>query len=78
MTERYLDANAVKRLLDGGQSVVLPQPGDLIAGKYRVQGLLGAGGVAYVLEAHHELLDKSVALKLLAPRRRSTARTSRA
>ncbi len=67
MTERYLDANAVKRLLDGGQSVVLPQPGDLIAGKYRVQGLLGAGGVAYVLEAHHELLDKSVALKLLAP-----------
>jgi len=67
MTERYLDANAVKRLLDGGQSIMLPQAGDLVAEKYRVVGLLGAGGVAHVFEAHHELLDKSVALKLIAP-----------
>jgi serine/threonine-protein kinase len=71
MTERYLDADAVKRLLDGAPSAVLPQPGDLIAEKYRIQGTLGAGGVAYVLEAHHELLDKSVALKVLAPEARA-------
>jgi eukaryotic-like serine/threonine-protein kinase len=71
MTERYLDANAVKRLLDGGgQSLVLPQEGDLVAEKYRILGVLGAGGVATVLEAHHELLDKSVALKVLAPEAR--------
>ncbi len=68
MTERYLDADAVKRLLDGAPpAAVLPQPGDLIAEKYRILGTLGAGGVAYVLEAHHELLDKAVALKVLAP-----------
>ncbi len=74
MTERYLDANAVKRLLDGGgQSLVLPQEGDLIAEKYRILGVLGAGGVATVLEAHHELLDKSVALKVLAPEARHSA-----
>ena len=68
MTERYLDADAVKRLLDGAPpAAVLPQPGDLIAEKYRILGTLGAGGVAYVLEAHHELLDKTVALKVLSP-----------
>ena len=68
MTERYLDADAVKRLLDGAPpAAVLPQPGDVIAEKYKILGTLGAGGVAYVLEAHHELLDKTVALKVLAP-----------
>ena len=74
MTERYLDADAVKRLLDGGPEVAgLPQPGDVIAEKYRILGTIGAGGVAYVLEAHHELLDKTVALKVLAPGHESLA-----
>ncbi len=67
MTERYLDAGTVRRLLGDVPSVSLPKAGDLIAGKYRIQGTLGAGGAAYVLEAHHELLKKTVALKLLAP-----------
>jgi len=74
MTERYLDADAVKRLLDGGPEVTgLPQPGEVLAEKYRILGTIGAGGVAYVLEAHHELLDKTVALKVLAPGHESLA-----
>ncbi|HVH44433.1 MAG TPA: serine/threonine-protein kinase [Labilithrix sp.] len=39
--------------------------GDLLAGKYRVQRLLGEGGMGIVVEAHHELLDQRVAVKLL-------------
>ncbi len=66
MTEKYLDADSVRRLL-GDAAAGLPQTGDVVAGKYRIQGTIGAGGVAEVLEAHHELLDKVVALKLLAP-----------
>ena len=67
MTERYLDEGAVRRLLEGGPTISLPQPGDVVAEKYEILGLLGTGGAAYVLEAHHALLDKPVALKVLAP-----------
>jgi len=67
MAEQYLDAGTVRRLLGDVPSVSLPKAGDLVAGKYRILGTLGAGGVACVLEAHHTLLDKTVALKLLAP-----------
>ena len=62
--ERYLDAETVKRLL-GGESAI-PKAGDLVAGKYRILGAIGEGGVGTILEAHHELLDKDVALKLIA------------
>lgn len=39
--------------------------GDLLAGKYRVQRILGEGGMGVVVAAHHELLDQQVAVKLL-------------
>lgn len=39
--------------------------GDLLAGKYRVQRILGEGGMGVVVAAHHELLDQHVAVKLL-------------
>src|SRR5580704_17013060 len=45
----------------------LPTVGDLLAGKYRVEGILGQGGMGVVLSARHELLGQSVALKLLLP-----------
>lgn len=67
MAEQYLDAGTVRRLLGHVPSVSLPKAGDLVAGKYRILGTLGAGGAALVLEAHHTLLDKTVALKLLTP-----------
>jgi serine/threonine-protein kinase len=42
-----------------------PRPGDLIAGRYRIVGALGAGSTGAVYEAVHEGLGKPVALKLL-------------
>ncbi|MDB4974805.1 MAG: Serine/threonine protein kinase PrkC, regulator of stationary phase [Myxococcaceae bacterium] len=45
----------------------LPALGSAIAGKYRLYDLLGQGGMGSVYRAHHELMDKAVALKLLRP-----------
>jgi Protein kinase domain len=47
---------------DGG---ALLKVGDLLAGKYRVERILGEGGMGVVVAAHHELLDQHVAVKLL-------------
>jgi serine/threonine-protein kinase len=41
--------------------------GDLIAGKYRVDRVLGQGGMGVVVAAVHEQLDQRVALKFLLP-----------
>jgi|GEM_PF-1444962 len=43
----------------------LPQPGAVLAGKYRIERLLGKGGMGAVFLAHHELLYQHVAIKLL-------------
>jgi serine/threonine-protein kinase len=49
-------------------SFVLPfEPDEIIAGKYRVQKLIGTGGVGFVVAATHVGLDDSVALKFLKP-----------
>jgi eukaryotic-like serine/threonine-protein kinase len=48
---------------DGGEATSLPQPGDVIAGKYRVQELLGHGGMGAVFGAIHLVSGKHVALK---------------
>lgn len=47
---------------DGFQTLAV---GDLLAGKYRVERILGEGGMGVVVAAHHELLDQRVAVKLL-------------
>jgi serine/threonine-protein kinase len=39
--------------------------GDVLAGKYRVERILGEGGMGVVVAAHHQLLDQHVAVKLL-------------
>ncbi|HSU42341.1 MAG TPA: serine/threonine-protein kinase [Polyangiaceae bacterium] len=41
--------------------------GDLLAGKYRVESVLGEGGMGYVVAALHEQLEQRVAVKLLVP-----------
>jgi serine/threonine protein kinase len=41
--------------------------GDLLAGKYRVDKVLGAGGMGVVVAAHHVQLDERVAIKFLLP-----------
>ena len=43
------------------------KPGDVLAGKYRVERVLGAGGMGIVVAAHHLQLDEKVALKFLLP-----------
>jgi serine/threonine-protein kinase len=43
------------------------QSGDLVAGKYRVDRVLGEGGMGVVVAATHEQLDQRVALKFLLP-----------
>jgi serine/threonine protein kinase len=41
--------------------------GDILAGKYRVERVLGIGGMGVVVAAHHIHLDEKVALKFLLP-----------
>jgi serine/threonine protein kinase len=48
-------------------SASLPALGSVVAEKYRIESLLGQGGMGAVFRAHHELLDKRVALKWLHP-----------
>jgi serine/threonine protein kinase len=43
------------------------QPGDILAGKYRVEHVLGAGGMGVVVAAHHVQLESKVAIKFLLP-----------
>ena len=43
------------------------EPGDVIAGKYRVERILGEGGMGYVLGARNIALDEPVAIKILKP-----------
>ena len=43
------------------------KPGEILAGKYRVDGVLGAGGMGIVVAAHHVQLDERFAIKLVLP-----------
>jgi serine/threonine-protein kinase len=45
----------------------VPAPGQVIAGKYKVEAVLGAGGMGVVLSARHEVLGQRVAIKYLLP-----------
>jgi len=53
--------------LETGPLSVPFKTGDVIADKYEVVGILGAGGVAYVIAAIHRELGEMVALKFLRP-----------
>jgi serine/threonine-protein kinase len=48
-------------------SIAPVQKGDLLAGKYRVDRVLAAGGMGVVVAAHHIHLDEKVAIKFLLP-----------
>jgi serine/threonine-protein kinase len=42
-------------------------PGDVLAGKYRIERVLGQGGMGVVVSAHHLHLDERIAIKFLLP-----------
>ncbi len=41
--------------------------GDILAGKFRIEKILGSGGMGVVVAAHHIHLDEKVAIKFLLP-----------
>lgn len=57
---------------DGGDGAERPPPdsftpGEVVAGKYALERVLGVGGVGVVLAARHAGLDERVAIKFLHP-----------
>jgi serine/threonine-protein kinase len=50
----------------GGRVGSLPEVGDVVGGKYRVERLIGRGAMGAVFSARHELLGRQVALKLMS------------
>jgi serine/threonine-protein kinase len=44
-----------------------PRPGDVLAGKYRVESVLGAGGMGVVVLVQHIELSQRMAIKLMMP-----------
>ena len=58
--------------MSSGASEPLPfSPGEILDGRFRVERVLGSGGVGYVVAAWHLQLDQPVALKFLRPESRA-------
>lgn len=45
----------------------LPEPGDIIAGKYRIEAAIGRGGMSVVYGAVHQVTGRRFAIKALLP-----------
>lgn len=53
-------------MTDPSANSPIVRPGDIIGGKYRVERVIGQGGMGTVVRARHTLLEQDVAIKVLA------------
>jgi serine/threonine-protein kinase len=55
--------------VEGGELVSLPDTriGTVLAGRYVIDEVIGEGGMATVYRAHHKLVDRPVAVKIMNP-----------
>ncbi len=60
-------------MADSAEEIAGVREGQIIAGKYRVERLLGVGGMGAVVSAQHLQLGSRFAIKFLLPRRLSDA-----
>jgi serine/threonine protein kinase len=61
-------------IVDPDEALDVPAIGTILAGKYRVDGVVGAGGMGVVVAAEHVTLGQIVAVKLLTLRGLDEAR----
>ena len=61
-----MDSSATSR---GGADAMLPGPGDTIVGKYRIDAVIGQGGMGIVMGGVDLSLGRPVAIKFLSPER---------
>jgi serine/threonine-protein kinase len=60
---------------DDRKSAAGVNEGDVLAGKYRIDKVLGMGGMGVVVAAHHIQLDEKVAIKFLLPQALASSET---
>ncbi|WP_437278191.1 serine/threonine-protein kinase [Sorangium sp. So ce375] len=51
----------------------IPRPGEIVGAKYRIEHVIGRGGMGVVVAARHTTLKRHVALKFLLPKENRTA-----
>ena len=54
--------------LQPAQPSVLPQVGEVVAGRYTIERFIARGGMSHVFAARHATLDSVLALKVLDPK----------